>query len=42
MAADLAVDCRRREGSERNTAAGIEAVACLDQADRPDLNEIVE
>src|SRR5438477_342108 len=42
MAADLAVDGRRRERGERDTAARVEAVACLDQADRPDLNEIVE
>jgi len=42
MALDLADDVRRRVRRELDAAAEVEAVDRLDQADRPDLHEVVE
>jgi hypothetical protein len=40
--ADLAGDRRRGEGGERDAAAGVEAVDRLDEADRADLDQVLE
>ena len=42
VALDLAEDRRDRVGGERDLALGVEAVDRLDQADRRDLEEVVE
>ena len=40
--ADLAGDRRRGEGGERDAAAGVVTVDRLDEADRADLDQVLE
>ena len=42
MSLDLADDVRGRERRKADTALRVEAIDRLDQADRPDLNEVFE
>jgi hypothetical protein len=42
VALDLAGDGWARERGEVDAAGGVEAVDCLDQTDRPDLDQVVE